>query len=143
MCERNLFYHALKFTTNSIILTFFLRERRVNDAKKINAFALPGGQIFITEALFKLLTTEGQLVSLKYSRSDELEADKLGVRFMSDAGYDPRAMIEVMQILAQASQGNQPPEFLSTHPNPDNRIPKIQAAIDEKYPNGIPSGLTK
>src|SRR6185295_13831199 len=64
----------------------------------------------------------GQLVNLKFSRDDELEADRLGVRWMSEAGYDPRAMIGVMQILEAASGPNQQPEFFSTHPNPDNRI---------------------
>ncbi len=48
---------------------------------------------------------------------------------MKDASYDPNEMIKVMDILAQASQGNRPPEFLSTHPDPGNRIQRIQEAI--------------
>jgi len=78
---------------------------------------------------------------MKFGRDDELQSDRLGVQLMAEAGYDPRAMIQVMEILAAASQGNQPPEFFSTHPNPDNRIERIQEAINEVFPDGVPAGL--
>jgi predicted Zn-dependent protease len=84
----------------------------------------------------------GQLISMQYGREDELESDALGVDFMSDAGYDPRAMIGVMEILASASGGESQPEFMSTHPNPENRMDRIQAAIDAKFPGGVPDGLS-
>jgi predicted Zn-dependent protease len=171
----------------------------LGDQQTINAFALPGGQVYITEALFRRLETEGQLagvlgheighvvarhgaehiaktqltqdltgavvvasydpsnpnsayaaqiaalvgqlVNLRYGRNDELESDRLGVRFMAEAGYDPRAMLRVMEILAEAGDGGRQPEFFSTHPNPENRIERIQQAIDEAYPNGVPQGL--
>ena len=171
----------------------------LGDTETINAFALPGGQNFITAALFDQLQTEGQLagvlaheivhviarhgseqiakaqltqgltgaavlatydpdnpssqntaqvalligqlVNLKFGRDDELESDRLGVRFMAQAGYDPRAMLDVMQILASASEGNRPPEFFSTHPNPENRIARIEEAIQAEFPNGVPEGL--
>jgi predicted Zn-dependent protease len=71
----------------------------------------------------------GQLINLKFGRDDELEADALGVCFMNDTGYDPNEMVNVMQILEAASQGNAPPEFFSTHPSPENRIARIQEAI--------------
>jgi predicted Zn-dependent protease len=61
----------------------------------------------------------------------ELESDRLGVRFMLEADYDPNAMIEVMEVLASANDGQGPPEFFSTHPNPDNRIARIKQAIEE------------
>lgn len=169
------------------------------DQKTINAFALPGGQVFITEALMKLLQTEGelagvlsheifhvvgrhsaeqaartqladglsgaavmatydpnnpsstgsaqvaelisQMVGMRYGREDELEADNQGVHYMTQAGYDPRAMISVMQKLEQASQGQEPPEFFSTHPSPEHRIEQIQAAIDKAFPSGVPGNL--
>ena len=168
------------------------------DARTVNAFALPGGQIFITRALFERLDTEGQLagvlaheivhvlarhgaeriaqteltqgltgavvlatydpnnpssqqkaqlallagqlINMKFGREDEIQSDTLGVQIMADAGYDPRAMIEVMQVLAAASP-NGPSEFFSTHPNPENRIARIQAAIEAVFPNGVPGGL--
>jgi predicted Zn-dependent protease len=158
------------------------------DPQTVNAFALPGGQIFITRALYDQLQTDGelagvlghetghvvarhsaeqiakaqltqgltgaaiiaacdpnspngciaasqiaavvgQLIDMKYSRADETEADWLGVCFMNDSGYDPQEMVKVMQILDSLSQGQRPPEFLSTHPNPGNRILQIQDDI--------------
>lgn len=83
----------------------------------------------------------GQMINIKYGRDDELESDRLGVRFMAEAGYDPRSMIRVMEILAEAGGGASQPEFFSTHPNPERRIEQIQAAIQEEFPNGVPAGL--
>jgi predicted Zn-dependent protease len=172
----------------------------LSDQETTNAFALPGGQLFITAALFNELQTEGQLagvmahemghvvarhaaeqlaeqqlaqglsgaavfaaydpnnpdsgataqqvaavisrlVTLKYGREDELQSDRLGVQFMSDAGYDPRAMVSVMKILANSGGPAGQPEFFSTHPNPENRIGRIVEAIQNQFPNGVPEGL--
>ena len=170
------------------------------DDQTINAFALPGGQVFITQGLLKNLTSEAQLagvlahevghvvgrhsaeqvaqsqltqgltgaaaiaaydpnspgssvaraaaaamiaklVSLRFSRNDELKADDFAVEFTPKAGYDPRAMIGVMQMLDKQASGSNPPEFLSTHPNPGNRIEELQKEIQQKFPQGIPGGL--
>ncbi len=158
------------------------------DPRVVNAFALPGGQVFITQALFAKLKNEDQLagvlgheighviarhgaermasqeltqgltgaaviaagdytsaqgvqmianmVGMKYGRDQELESDDLGVRFMFESGFDPRSMIEVMRILEEASGGGQrQPEFNSTHPSPENRVQKINEAI-QKYGQG-------
>ena len=150
------------------------------DRRTVNAFALPGGQIFITEALLRLLTSEdelagvlghevghvlarhsaehlakqqltqsligavaigggydtaqlahlaGSLINMKHGRDDELESDTLGLRLMREAGYDPRAMVSVMQKLEQASGGSRQPEFASTHPSPANRIARIKEQL--------------
>ena len=170
------------------------------DPDTINAFALPGGQVFITDGLLTRLQSEGQLagvlaheivhvlarhgaqriakqeltqgltgavvlatydpndprsqtttqialligglVNMKYGRTDELQSDSLGVSVMSEAGYDPRAMLGVMQILDEATAGARPPEFFSTHPNPENRLQRIQEAIQQYFPDGVPAGLT-
>ena len=54
---------------------------------------------------------------------------------MTKVGYDPAAMVEVMQILESASgAGGGQPEWLSTHPNPGNRVKHLEELIDEKYP---------
>jgi beta-barrel assembly-enhancing protease len=165
------------------------------DPETINAFALPGGQIFITTGLLKLLRTEGELagvlghevghvvarhsaehmakqgltagltnaaviavdptggaggmaqmiasaINMKYGRADEIESDTLGVRLMTEAGYDPRALLGVMEILDKATSGRgRPPEMFSSHPNPEDRADKIKAVIATQYPNGLPRGL--
>jgi predicted Zn-dependent protease len=87
----------------------------------------------------------GNMINMKYGRDDELESDKLGVKFMAESGYNPTGMIRVMEILAEASgkSGSRQPEFASTHPNPENRIQKIKEAIQAQFPNGVPQGLLK
>lgn len=62
-----------------------------------------------------------QVALLKYGRSQELEADEMGLYLMAMAGYDPRESQPFWQRMEAASTGNRPPEFLSTHPNPDTR----------------------
>ncbi|MGM9511785.1 M48 family metalloprotease [Larkinella sp. GY13] len=155
------------------------------DNKTVNAFAVPGGQIFITAALLDKLKNEDQLagvlgheithvvgrhsaeqiakqqltqglagaaaiatedpnspgrnsaiaayvanlIGLKYGRDDEIESDQLGVRWMVESGYNPEAMIDVMEVLKAAGGPNRPSEFMSSHPDPDNRIQRIQEAI--------------
>ncbi|MDX2012587.1 MAG: M48 family metalloprotease [Myxococcaceae bacterium] len=165
------------------------------DRKTVNAFALPGGPIFITEALLARMANEAQLagvlgheighvvgrhgaerlakaeltqglvgatvvatsdpdspgasrakaalaaitaqlISMKFGREDELESDRLGVRFMHEAGYDARQMGEVMKVL-KAAGGGRTPEFFSTHPDPENRFERIGAAVAQL---GTPKG---
>lgn len=170
----------------------------IDDPETINAFALPGGQVFITTGLLGELDAESQLagvlgheighvvarhgaerlakqqlgamlvnaigvaasderqggqqaamiaqavnqlVSLNYGREDELESDRLGFEFMTDADYNPEGLVELMQIFEAAESRGRPPEFLSTHPNPGNRIDRLEGIIQENYPNGIPAEL--
>ena len=85
----------------------------------------------------------GSMINMRYGREDELESDALGVRIMAQAGYDPRAMISVMETLAKASSGSRQPEFFSTHPHPENRQSRIKEAIGKHFPSGVPEGLKK
>ena len=62
---------------------------------------------------------------LPYSRTHESEADELGLYFMAMAGYDPRGAPEFWKRM-QAEGGSAPPEFLSTHPHPENRIKNME-----------------
>ncbi len=64
---------------------------------------------------------------LPYTRNQELEADKLGLLNMARAGYDPRASIALWQNMESA--GGRPPDFLSTHPSPGNRIAQLEALM--------------
>jgi beta-barrel assembly-enhancing protease len=84
-----------------------------------------------------------QMAQMKYGREDELQSDSLGVDLMASAGYDPRALIDVMRVLAKASGGSRQPEFFSTHPDPGNREEKIRQAITAKFPGGVPAELTR
>lgn len=67
-------------------------------------------------------------VLLPYSRQHELEADELGIYFMAMAGYDTSDAINFWQRMASQG-GSRPPEFLSTHPAPENRINNIRETI--------------
>jgi len=84
-----------------------------------------------------------QMTQLRYSRKDETESDRYGLKYMAEAGYDPSAMLDVMKILKKASGDRHSPEFLATHPLPETRLEDIRAQLKENYPNGIPSNLTK
>ena len=84
-----------------------------------------------------------QLVSLNYSREDELESDRLGFQFMTDANYNPEGLVELMQIFESAESRGQPPEFLSTQPNPGNRVARLQELIQAAYPSGVPEPLVE
>jgi predicted Zn-dependent protease len=64
-----------------------------------------------------------------YSRKKETEADSIGLMLMAKAGYDPRAAITFWRKFAK--EGNRPPEFLSTHPDPGNRIANLQRLMPQ------------
>lgn len=154
------------------------------DDDMVNAFALPGGYVFITKGMLKELTTESQLASvlahetahvvardtavlmsreigidilmsaavsdrtsstvrtaadltrqiigLKFSRTDEKDADTAGMDYMVRAGYDPNGMVETMQML-QNQQKTRTIEFFSTHPNPAGRVAYLKARINSRY----------
>ena len=78
----------------------------------------------------KIFSTGSQLLTLKYSRGQETEADNLGIAYLQRAGYDPRAMSSVLQSLARQNAldaqikgtTNQVPEWASTHPDPASRV---------------------
>ena len=67
------------------------------------------------------------------SRAAESEADQIGIELAAKAGYDPRAAITLWQKMARVGGGG-PPEFLSTHPSPENREKKLAALVPEMMP---------
>jgi len=161
----------------------------LNDPQTVNAFALPGGQIFITRALLERLSNEAQLagvlghetghviwrhsaqqmekgqlgqtiatgvavgasndrngyaeaaaaqmanqmLQLRYSRDDESQADEYGMRYMSQAGYDPHEMLGVMNVLKklEAETPGGQPEMLRTHPLAATRIQRVQDLLNQ------------
>lgn len=82
----------------------------------------------------RIASTGSQLLTLKYSRSQEQEADKLGVTYLKRAGYDPAAMATVLESLARQNaldaslkgSSSQVPEWASTHPDPASRVRNAQ-----------------
>ena len=66
-------------------------------------------------------------VLLPFSRSHESEADLYGLDLMAKAGFNPRQSVNLWQNMAQASGSSQSPEFMSTHPDPENRIKKLSS----------------
>lgn len=79
-------------------------------------------------------------VLLPFSRTQESEADHLGLVFMAMAGYDPNHALAFWQRMAAANQGGAPPEFLSTHPSDQTRIAKIRAELPEAARYYKPAG---
>ena len=76
-----------------------------------------------------LLTRMG--IMNPFNRKQETEADYLGLIFASLSGYDIRETINVWERMKEANKGKTPPEFLSTHPSPENRKKKIENWINE------------
>ena len=72
-----------------------------------------------------------------FNRKQESEADYLGLIFSSLSGYDIRETTKLWERMKEVNKGKTPPQFLSTHPSPDNRIRSINEWINEvtiKYP---------
>ncbi len=165
-------------------------------SKVPNAFALPGGKIFISAGLMSKMTNERQLaavlghetahvaaqhnvmgmqrqmgaavlvdiagqiagkekagsaqaatkvvagmVGLKYSRNDEYQADKLGIRYMARAGYNPWGMVELLTVLLNLSKSEPGSmgEMFRTHPLTSKRIAEATDIIEDKHKGFSPS----
>ncbi|NIR42856.1 MAG: M48 family metalloprotease [Gemmatimonadetes bacterium] len=159
---------------------------QVVDDPVVNAFALPGGPIFVTRGILAHFGSEAELAGvlgheighvtgrhsaeqmsraqaaqlglgvgsifvpeiaaygdligagvgilfLKFGRDDERQSDDLGLRYMRHAGYDPRAMVGVFDMLGRVSEaagGGGLPTWLSTHPAPENREARMDETLD-------------
>ncbi len=75
----------------------------------------------------------GELLTLKFGREDESEADLIGIDLAARAGYDPGAGVTLWQKMAQASKGA-PPQFMSTHPSGPTRIQDIERNLPKVQP---------
>jgi hypothetical protein len=155
---------------------------KVVNARDINAFALPGGPMYVNRGMIEAAKNEGEMAGvmaheishvalrhgtaqatkqssignqilgigailggailggqagaqlgamfaagyqLRYSRRYEADADVLGARILADAGYDPRDLANMFKTISQQSEGGRPPEWLSSHPDPDKRYETI------------------
>ncbi len=101
----------------------------------------PGGAAH--EAFRKALGLGAQYgLLLPYSRTHEREADRIGRDLMAQAGFDPRASVQLWQNMAAAGDG-QPPAFLSTHPSHDKRMQALAAEMEQAtalYTKALASG---
>jgi predicted Zn-dependent protease len=70
-------------------------------------------------------------LNLPWSRSQESEADHIGLIYAARAGYDPRSAIGFWQKMERASKGQAPPEYLSTHPSSGRRVQQLQGWMQE------------
>ena len=77
-----------------------------------------------------------------FNRKQESEADYLGLIFSSLSGYDIRETVNVWERMKEANKGKAPPEFMSTHPSPENRIKKINEWMNEITLNYPPITLS-
>ncbi|MFN7976562.1 MAG: M48 family metallopeptidase [Vicinamibacterales bacterium] len=175
--------------------------------KEINAFALPGGPMFVNRGMFDAAQTEGEVIGvmahelshvllrhgtanatkaqkfqigavagaiagavigggwgeaiaqgsqfglgawlMKYSREYEKQADLLGVQIMARAGFDPRLLAKMFEAIEKEAAGNTPPQWLSSHPNPGNRVQYInqEAAkltiADKPAPGGFAAAKSR
>ena len=96
--------------------------------------ALLSGWLGIDPNLTDMVAQQGaNLLSLKFSREDESEADLVGMEIAARAGYDPRAGITLWEKMGAANKGA-PPQWLSTHPASSTRIADMQAALPNVMP---------
>jgi hypothetical protein len=166
----------------------------VND-RAINAFALPGGHVYINRGTIEAADDEAQLAGvmahetshvalrhgtnqaskasaaqiplailggvlgsnstgaalaqlgagftlnsllLKYSRTDESQADIMGTQILYDSGYDPRGMGQFLEKIQALDRGNHQVAFFSDHPSPDRRVERVAEEVDKL--GGVRSG---
>ncbi|HVK80221.1 MAG TPA: M48 family metallopeptidase [Verrucomicrobiae bacterium] len=106
-------------------------ERYSREAATQTALQVAGAQINSQLAMAALGLGAQVGLSLPFSREQESEADILGLTYMQRAGYDPKQAIPFWQRM-QSGGGARGPEFLSTHPDPDNRIERLRNYINQQ-----------
>lgn len=173
---------------------------KIVNASDINAFALPGGPMYVNRGMIEAANNEGEMAGvmaheishvalrhgtaqatkqsnplnqilgigaiiggaivggqagaqlgalfaagyfLKYSRRYENQADILGARIMADSGYDPRDLANMFRIISAESKGGRPPEWLSSHPDPDKRYKTINREAELLRVSENPTKMTR
>lgn len=107
-----------------------------NQVSKAEAWRIPLGLLGAAGGLGGLMAQVGggftlNSIVLKYSRDDETQADVLGTQILYDAGYDPRALAQFFEKIEAESKEKEPAQFFSDHPNPGNRIGRIDEEVDK------------
>ncbi len=102
-----------------------------------NSISNPGQQQTLMSAL-GLGAKFGVL--LPFSRGHETEADLYGLDLMAKAGFDPRESVQLWKNMSAANKGQRSPEFMSTHPDPENRIYQLHNRMDDAMQMSAQSG---
>ena len=117
--------HALREHSRERLSREYATQTGIGIATSI--FGLSQGQA-------QIASVAGDLgISRPHSRTQETEADQIGLELMARAGYNPQAAITLWQKMQRANQG-EPPQFLSTHPSSSNRIAELQALMPKVLP---------
>lgn len=116
--------HHAKFVEKQLAISFILQ---------IGSLLLP--QNLTGEVLFQLGKISAGLLSLKFSRDQEREADESSLNLLLKAGYSPEGMLKVFERFKKMEKAK-PPEWLSTHPLPESRIKEWQEKLELLKPSG-------
>jgi len=101
---------------------------------KVALAIIAGGVAFTPAQYVHVLAALGvgaSAASLPFSRSQESEADHIGLVYMARAGYDPHQALAFWKRMVKASKGKEPPEFASDHPSDQHRVERIQQWLPE------------
>lgn len=110
------------------------RERLSREYATQTGIGVAAGIFGLSQNQAQLAGLAGDLgLSRPHSRTQEAEADDIGLELMARAGYNPQAAITLWQKMQRASQG-EPPQFLSTHPSSNNRIAQLQSLMPKVMP---------
>jgi predicted Zn-dependent protease len=98
---------------------------------KVAAAIIAGGVAFTPRQYVRVFALLGAADSLPFSRSQESEADHIGLVYMARAGYQPREAVAFWKRMQRASKGKEPPEFASDHPSDQHRIERVRGWLPE------------
>jgi len=102
-----------------------------NHLTGVAATIIAGGVAFTPGQFLRIQALLGIGSSLPFSRSQESEADHIGLVYMARAGYDPRQALTFWERMQRAMRGQEPPEFLSDHPSDAHRVDRIRGWLPE------------
>jgi len=97
----------------------------------VAAAIIAGGVAFTPAQFIRVQALIDAGASLPFSRSQESEADHIGLVYMAKAGYDPHQALAFWKRMLRASKGKEPPEFLSDHPSDAHRVERVQGWLPE------------
>jgi predicted Zn-dependent protease len=102
-----------------------------NHLTEVAATIIAGGVAFTPAQFLRLTALLGVGRGLPFNRSQESEADHIGLVYMARAGYDPHQALAFWKRMQRASKGHEPPEFLSDHPSDAHRVERVREWLPE------------